>query len=105
YYLFSALAELKNTWRSARGWTAIALFAVAYSLFAMIGSGLEILLWGGVLMAAGVPFYFLLRRKKAAKPARPEPPCFSPPVPSGTGGKSNAFPHRIFRSTRNGTHV
>ncbi|MES1157092.1 MAG: amino acid permease [Alphaproteobacteria bacterium] len=71
YYLFSALAELKHAWRSAHGWAAIAIFAIAYSLFAMIGSGLEVLLWGAVLMAAGVPLYFLLRRKDgAAAPAR-----------------------------------
>ena len=61
YYFFCGLAEIKHSWRRARGWTLVALFACLYSAFAMIGSGLEVLLWGGILTAAGVPFYFLFR--------------------------------------------
>lgn len=69
YYFFCALAELKHSWRSARGWALVALFACAYCLFAMIGSGLEVLLWGGVLMVLGVPLYFVLPRRKPATAA------------------------------------
>jgi APA family basic amino acid/polyamine antiporter len=66
YYFACALAELKHSWRTAKGWTAVALFACAYSIFAMIGSGLEVLFWGGVLMSAGLPLYFLFKARKLA---------------------------------------
>jgi APA family basic amino acid/polyamine antiporter len=66
YYFFCALAEIKHSWRSARGWTLVALFACAYSAFAMFGSGFEVLLWGGVLIAAGVPLYVVFRRPARA---------------------------------------
>ena len=62
YYFFCGLADIKHSWRCVRGWTLVALFACAYSAFAMIGSGLQVLVWGGVLTAVGVPVYFVLRR-------------------------------------------
>jgi len=65
YYFFCALAELKHSWASSKPWAALALFACAYSLFALIGSGVEVSLWGSALMAAGVPLYFILRPRKA----------------------------------------
>ncbi|MHA6288127.1 APC family permease [Maricaulis sp. CAU 1757] len=61
--LVSALAELRHSWRSARGWAAIALLAGAYSVFAILGSGLEVLAWGLVLLAAGLPAYWLGKPK------------------------------------------
>jgi APA family basic amino acid/polyamine antiporter len=64
YYFFCGLAELKHSWRSAKGWTMVALFACIFSAFAMIGSGWEVTLWGGVMMAAGLPFYFLMKPPK-----------------------------------------
>lgn len=64
-YLLSALAEFRYSWRSARGWAGVALLAVAYSIFAILGSGLEPLVWGAVLFASGVPIYFLVRQKTA----------------------------------------
>lgn len=67
YYFFCALAELKHSWGKAKVWTiVVALFACAYALFAILGSGPEVLLWGSVLMAAGVPVYIMLRPRKAA---------------------------------------
>ncbi len=66
YYFFCGLAEIKHSWRSGRCWTLVALFACSYSAFAMIGSGLQVLVWGGVLTAAGVPLYFVLRRPARA---------------------------------------
>ena len=62
-YLACALAELKNSWRSARGWAAIAVIATLYSAFAIFGAGQESLIWGFVLIALGVPVYFLGRQK------------------------------------------
>ncbi|WP_297736482.1 amino acid permease [uncultured Maricaulis sp.] len=61
--LVSALAELRHSWKSARGWAVIALAAGAYSAFAVLGSGLEVLAWGGVLILAGLPAYWLGKPK------------------------------------------
>jgi APA family basic amino acid/polyamine antiporter len=61
-YLLCAAAELRRSWRSARGWAGVALLAALYSIFAIIGSGLEALAWGLVLFASGVPLYYVLRR-------------------------------------------
>lgn len=60
-YLISALAELRHSWRSARAWALVAVLAGAYSLFAIVGSGLEAVGWGAVLTALGAPVYFLTR--------------------------------------------
>ncbi len=70
-YLFCALAEIKASWRSARSWAVVALVAAVYSLFAIYGSGLEVILWGLVLTAVGAPLYYLGRQraKVAAAPA------------------------------------
>lgn len=70
YYFFCALAEIKYSWRTTRGWTLIALFACAYCVFAMIGSGYVVLLWSGVLALAGVPVYFLCRSAQAGSTGR-----------------------------------
>lgn len=65
-YLFAALAEIKHSWKSATGWASVALIGGGYALFALIGSGAEVLIWGGALTIAGVPLYFLSRRRTAA---------------------------------------
>ncbi|HYD87231.1 MAG TPA: amino acid permease [Vitreimonas sp.] len=64
--LVSALAELRHSWRSARVWALVALLAGGYSLFAIIGSGLEVIGWGVVLLVAGLPLYFVLRKRRLA---------------------------------------
>ena len=46
---------------------AIALFALLYSLYALIGTGSEALLWGGVLLLAGLPIYAWMRRGARAR--------------------------------------
>ncbi|MEZ5961504.1 MAG: amino acid permease [Hyphomonadaceae bacterium] len=66
YYIVVAMAELRHSMRSARGWASVAVLGIAYSLFAAFGSGLEVLFWGFVLMAAGVPLYFYSRRSNVA---------------------------------------
>jgi len=66
-YFFSALAELRHSWRSARGWAAVAIFAAGYSLFAMFGSGWDVLWQGAVLIVAGMPIYYIFRRARAAR--------------------------------------
>lgn len=57
--LVSALAELKHSWKSTRAWALVALIGAIYASFAIVGSGLEVLFWGAVLLVLGVPvFYF-----------------------------------------------
>lgn len=65
-YLVCALAEIKHSWRSARAWAAIAVIATLYSAFAIFGAGQESLVWGFVLIAIGVPVYYLGRRPAVA---------------------------------------
>jgi len=62
-YLVSAIAELKHSWRSGRAWAFIAMMAALFSIFAIIGSGLEVIVWGLILMIIGIPVYFLGRQK------------------------------------------
>ncbi len=68
YYFVCALAELRQCWRSAPAWASVALIGCLYSLFAMFGSGLEVLAWGVVLMAVSVPLFFLFRQLAAPAP-------------------------------------
>lgn len=62
-YFVSALAELKTSWRSAKGWAIMSLLAMIYAAIAMAGSGLKVLEWGGVLMIAGLPLYYFGRNR------------------------------------------
>ncbi len=63
-YGVSALAELKHSWRSARGWGIVACLTAIYTLIAASGSGLDVLFWGVVLMIAGLPLYWTFKRGK-----------------------------------------
>jgi APA family basic amino acid/polyamine antiporter len=62
-FLFSAAAELRWSWTSSRGWLAIAALAGLYSLFAIVGAGVEIFAWGMGLLLAGVPVFYLGRER------------------------------------------
>lgn len=73
YYVVVSAIELRHSWRSAHGWAAIAAVGIVYSLFAALGSGLEVLFWGIVLMLAGVPLFYLLRQNKAGPAAATRP--------------------------------
>ncbi len=71
-YLFTSLAQLRLSAtgrihagpgpRSA-GLAAIAALAGVYSIWAMVGTGREAILWGLVLLAAGTPVYLWMRRR------------------------------------------
>ncbi len=63
-YAVSALADLRFSWKQARGWAVIALMAIAYSLVAMIGSGLKVLMWGVPLLALGIPVFYLFQHSR-----------------------------------------
>jgi len=51
-------------WRGGREGRVVALLALAYSLYALLGAGAEALAWGGVLLLAGTPVYFWQRRER-----------------------------------------
>lgn len=59
-YFVSSAAWLRRGDGSGR---VVAALALLYSLYALIGIGSESLLWGVVLVAAGLPVYLLSRRK------------------------------------------
>ena len=68
-YLVCALAELKHSIKDARAWAVVALIAAVYSTFAMWGAsqdggGLEVIIWGAVLMVAGLPLYLIGKQSK-----------------------------------------
>lgn len=52
-----ALAEVRASWRTAKGWAVVAGLACCFAVFAIVGSGLETMAWGVVLMALGWPAY------------------------------------------------
>ena len=61
-YVASSLAWTVRGVGSSRWLSAAAL---AYSLYALAGIGRDALVWGAVLVAAGLPVYFLIRRRAA----------------------------------------
>jgi len=70
-YLITVLAwwRIDNTssaWRKA-----VAVGALAFSVWALIGTGMETLMWGGVLLLAGLPIYLWQRRAIAYKTGQP----------------------------------
>ena len=72
-YAFCAMAELmiyvqdRPRFRSERlaGSSAIALIAFAYTVWAIYGSGAEAVLYGFLLLVAGIPVYVWLRRQQS----------------------------------------
>jgi len=61
-YVASAAAWLR---RGDGGGRIVAALALIYSLYALIGTGKESLLWGAALLAAGMPVYLWMRRSPA----------------------------------------
>lgn len=53
--------------RRGTGGRVVAALALLYSLYALFGIGAESLLWGAVLVVAGLPVFVLSRRAPAAK--------------------------------------
>lgn len=59
-YAASSAAWLRRGGREGR---FVALLALLYSVYALLGAGAEALAWGAVLLLAGVPVYFATRRR------------------------------------------
>lgn len=57
-YGLSALAEFRVSRKTSTLWSVIALVAIFYVVVAMLGSGFKVLLWGLVLILAGLPVYY-----------------------------------------------
>ncbi len=66
-YAVSALADLRYSWKQARGWAAIAMITIAFTLMAMVGSGLKVLVWGVPMLAAGIPVFYLFKRSRSPR--------------------------------------
>ena len=59
-YVVSSAAWLRSG--SGKG-RVVAALALAYSLYALVGTGAKALLWGAVLVLAGLPLYFWRKRQ------------------------------------------
>ncbi len=59
-YAVSCAAWLRGGERNGR---VVAILALLYSLYALLGAGREALVWGAVLLAAGLPVYGWMRRR------------------------------------------
>jgi APA family basic amino acid/polyamine antiporter len=59
-YVVSSAAWLR---RGAPRGRIVALLALLYSLYALVGTGAESLLWGGALVLAGLPVFAWMRRR------------------------------------------
>ena len=62
-YLFSTATHLLFALRTGKKWTWIWGFgAFLFSMWAVIGSGEEIVFWGFLALMAGIPFYVLIKK-------------------------------------------
>ena len=49
--------------KPAKAWAAVAMIALLYSVFATLGSGLEVIAWGILFILLGIPVFYLGRQK------------------------------------------
>jgi APA family basic amino acid/polyamine antiporter len=62
-YLFASATHLMFSLRSGKRWTWIwGSIAFAFSMFAVVGSGQEIVFYGFLVLMAGIPFYVWIKR-------------------------------------------
>ena len=62
-YLFSTATHLLFALRSGKKWSWIwGSLAFAFSMWAVAGSGEEIVFWGFLVLMAGIPFYVWIKR-------------------------------------------
>lgn len=65
--LVATVADIRYSWRRARTWALIAVIALLYSIFAMFGAGLEMVVSGVALLLLGIPIYYLAQRWSGEK--------------------------------------
>jgi APA family basic amino acid/polyamine antiporter len=78
-YLFVAASALRLMAAGRlvrRGLPVITLVGTVYALWTLYGAGAEATAWGAVLLATGIPVYFIMRRagSSPAQEARPAEP-------------------------------
>lgn len=78
-------------WRGAGHSRWLAAAALGYSVYALAGTGAESLLWGAVLIVAGLPIHFVLRRRHRFTVRVPPAEASSRPV---TASRPAAAAHR-----------
>ena len=62
-YLFSAAAHLLFSLRSGKRWKWVwGSLAFIFSIWAVVGSGEEVVFWGFLALMAGIPFYVFIKR-------------------------------------------
>jgi len=59
-HLFATAAEIKLGGQAAS--RSVAVIAFVFVLYTIYGVGLSVILWGLVLVLAGIPLYFVLRK-------------------------------------------
>jgi APA family basic amino acid/polyamine antiporter len=67
-YAFCSLAAFLISRRDPRarlsaGAKAVCAGAFAYSIWAIVGAGLQVVVWGALLLAAGLPVYMFVKRR------------------------------------------
>ena len=80
-YLAAALAVLallKRGGNRAALVTAAAILGAIYAVWTFYGAGFEATGWGAVLLATGIPVYFVMRSKAGSTPAAAEHPAAPP---------------------------
>jgi len=58
----SCLAETKHSLNTTKIGALLALLAAGYSLFTIFGAGTESMIWGSLLLLAGLPIYVWMKR-------------------------------------------
>jgi APA family basic amino acid/polyamine antiporter len=75
-YLLVTLARLRERGgllpRLSFGQLGIVLYALVFTLWAVVGTGWESIVWGFVLLAAGIPIYSWHRRRALPSGAEAE---------------------------------
>jgi len=62
-YLFAAATHLLFALRSGKKWTWVwGCIAFLFSMWAIVGSGEEIVFWGFLVLMAGIPFYVWIKK-------------------------------------------
>jgi APA family basic amino acid/polyamine antiporter len=77
-YLVTAISALRlmTTGRLRRGaLLLITLLGLIYALWTLYGAGAEAAGWGAVLLATGIPVYFIMRSRGGSSPAAAENPA------------------------------
>ena len=75
-YLLTSLALVRLTWTGKMQavrykilpFAILGISAAVFSVWAIVGAGLEVNLWGAGLLAMGAPVYFLIRYRKREQP-------------------------------------